>query len=570
METTLNNFNNLHPTERSVALKACGIQENSAFICVGKNFLNKYGDAKVRVISRRPMPLGTASEGFLNHERDGLVILLSLDLLDRSDLVNTSAIPDAIYVKADVLYGNGVPPCNSVQLMCCDAGKDNESQDGAAWSTGSGSPQLVKKTLQLGKPVPTTVPEFLALENIVRSTLQGISHVIASTTPSVLCASWIEEGLKIVEQREEKKYDSGNVNRLKRVLGQPKFDYTSSMSLAFIQSVTKGPEPPQGFRAVAKMLNAEAHAGACGAFKVEVSSSWAGVPTIMYFVGDAFGLKLAHEALTFAPSILLHPIGTEKSDADARSGATTSSPNAVLLLPLQSGALGTTKEGAVAGYMVVYLDQQQQKIAASMCADCPGNRDAGRLVEMLVSMCEWKLKVTESADDLINDVILEPIKRSMMQAKTAAQSFSKLQAGTQTWLLSEMKNELLLSIDPGTNETQGYLGDAVLDFIFALDGLKNWNGGNVCEKTTNKNLGNHLPETLRNYFSKKWNISAIKRRADVVEALFGALAMALWVSPRTATLRSARGTSDPPEAPPFSVLLEVCQALMSVLNLSTS
>ncbi|ORC85751.1 uncharacterized protein TM35_000332080 [Trypanosoma theileri] len=224
-------------------------------------------------------------------------------------------------------------------------------------------------------------------------------------------------------------------------------------------------------------------------------------------------------------------------------------------------------------------------------ADKDDNNDNvnGALSSVKVLVDEWVLVAAPPINKFIESQFIIPMEQQLRSQHTCKTPFTQLSEETQTALLQSLREQLLIAVTPGKNEALEYLGDAMLDFLVVQKELNTWKGGSLAGGAANRNLATCLPDTVSQHLLLLYGISNKKRRADVVEALIGAVVQALWIIPRQAEMMMMMGdgnvdnlitidttTTDNnkrntlelhSELLPFSCVIQAVQVMMAVMKI---
>lgn len=217
-------------------------------------------------------------------------------------------------------------------------------------------------------------------------------------------------------------------------------------------------------------------------------------------------------------------------------------------------------------------------VVVGATADSPSSNAAARpqdLTEVLGD--EWMLSGTWPADCIVDSLLIPPFRHLL----SLALAFHPMQpprdndhwdgATVMDTAVEETRDVVLRDLrelfyaaltEPAQMERLEFVGDAVADYWVSLrllsacteDGVPLWQHGAITSDTTNRTLSAWAPAVVKDYFVAFNKVSNQKRRADVVEALVGALAVALWVRPRRRSW-----------TPRFSLLLLCYGALQRIL-----
>lgn len=159
----------------------------------------------------------------------------------------------------------------------------------------------------------------------------------------------------------------------------------------------------------------------------------------------------------------------------------------------------------------------------------------------------WALEVVWPASVLLDCTLLPPL------AHVLEQRLSKELQPFRCEYVQAVRRQLLFIFHCREYlEIAEFVGDALLDFVVSMRVLSEnapddkakllWSRGSFTDVTSNRNLNSCLPAPLLAYARATFRMSSMKKGADLVEALFGGLAIALWVLPLHAELTAKTET----------------------------
>ncbi|KEG08041.1 hypothetical protein DQ04_08151010 [Trypanosoma grayi] len=545
------NNDNKEETLWAAALAANNVTSKSAFVRISPTFLERHLDRCVRVVCQEPdMPSAAAA------------LLLPLGEILQQFVRRPG--PDMSIVHAAVLYGDGTSPDITVEALRVGETSANaeENEEGTKHGVNGGvnntapcclTPQFIQLeglTTVDDKSTEATTIDVAALPNVVhfdaaeaRSLLRFTmrecalaANAMRAIPLATLCSRWLAGSAAV--QNWASASAAGEFDALSIVLPCKRCSTGSAL---------------HGRAAAIKQLRAELRAGHFG--PVRASAEHKQQLFTVYFEASPNGDENSAKALPMTPMLLLLPrhaldVGTH---AETDSDGLARRCRAVLVVPFNRDGNNSENSEGMKSYVAVGLSEEE----ALRCRENGG--ELLQSVEVLVD--EWVLNASPSIVDVVEREFITPVEHSL-RLPPAPLVFNELPEEQQTSLLQSLRQQLQLAITPGKNEALEYLGDAVLDFVAAQEKLAEWSHGPVVKSTSNAVLARQLPEELCEYLSVVYNISGRKQRADVVEALFGAVAMALWVIPRSAAANRAAGLL------PFAVVLRAVRALAGALEIA--
>ncbi|CBH09759.1 conserved hypothetical protein [Trypanosoma brucei gambiense DAL972] len=584
------------PVRRAAALLASKVTTKSAFLSVSRSFLGLHLQRPVCVVH------SNIFEGGAMHLRQTAghgqpprgVLLLHLSDIVYNAISNVDTKRGALFVKSEILYCGDAssvrsepikslcleteepktctePPSTSALLFARLAEK-SITFNVPAESPRVSSPTLANRILTLKRPTPTTnATEFLC-------GLRSLSHGMGNFAREAFFKKWIEDILALLRARNNRNgSDRSNSCRTptEKVLSvTPDCVYTD-FSLIIAGKQKKDNSRPPGLRSLSKELINGIAEGGCD--PLYIKSKQEGT-IVVYFQSTVSDERDVTEFFFSSPLLLLRSSYTVGDNEGKQTEEETSVANhrSALFLRVDKSSDSFAEGDTFRSLTVVELDREQKKVAEALRSDC-NTEVTLRSVELCVD--EWCLEVLVPLEKVVEECIFAPIKQCLYGRGNSESPFLLLSEADQAKLEQSLMEQLLLAVTPVKNEALEYLGDAVLDFVVAQEKLNSWTGGPIVDATCNASLAKCLFPQLRNYFEMKLGISNQKRQADMVEAIFGAVAMALWVIPRRKVLESSTDTtvtgSGGGETPaaggllPFAALLSVTKALMDALNITT-
>ncbi|CCD17160.1 unnamed protein product [Trypanosoma congolense IL3000] len=558
-------------TQQAATLLSNKVVSGSAFLPIHEHFLNMHEECRVHVVHSHfvngvgAVPFEAAPGG----ESCGVVFLLPVSEIPVGNVLKNTENPQILYVKGETLYGEpqlrGVP----LDALCLEAGEHSLGGDGAGGGVGAvQSCRIAVKEVVLDLPVGPQVSGSPALVNsnvfdeksdteldpaVWLQHLRYISQRLLLVTKESFCKEWLEG---IFDSYKEDKSCEDVSKMITNVLSGS-FEYAHSSLSLLVPRGRTGVRLSQKGRPPLETLTNAAGRGECDPLYISANRQR---QVVVYFHADSpWGAD--QETVQQTVLLFLSSSQWEPPGADEEGGAKllVDGRTAVLLLPSKA----QRKNGAGGDFFrtrtAVELSVAQQSDAEAMCGIC-GSTGSLRSVELLVD--ELAFEVLTPITDIVDTMLLAPVKRSLSSGKDATLPFLSLPVEARATIIQSLRQYLLMAVQPLINETLEFLGDAVLDFVVAQETLNTWGGGPVAEATSNIQLGRSLPLPLIRYYELKFKITNKKRHADTVEAIFGALAMVLWVIPFRG---EGKHTADGPL--PFSVLQCVTRDLMTALGI---
>ncbi|RNF11757.1 ribonuclease III [Trypanosoma rangeli] len=575
------------------ALVATKINSNSAFVRVSKTFIDLHREKMVRVVHPQPY-CSAASES----PEEGVLLLLLSEM--NSDVI-TRSTEGMTYIRAEVLYGDGVSTEITVEALRLLNQKEGEGSTCAAnkergdiGCSSSGGAQLCRFTRQLIQLCgQVRVAELSSNADIKKNTENNkdngltpqpfiyfdaaaarrcLRFVAAEATSAfaalgefdlgVVCSRWLAVGSSLLSCHANEKNLAATFSAV---------DAFAALSLILPRMRCSDGAVPYGWQVATKELRIEVRAGAF--VPLHVSSQRQKHPFTVYFAQRTPADVNDGASLATTPMVLLRPQRTtdvrRTAPVSASDEEATPRPRAALVLSYISLQDDEYEDGAV--LIAMELSEEDE-------AQCRGDRDdgdihpdednrsdggGGALLWSTVIVDEWELETVAPIAEIVEREFMLPLERSLRTSNMAC-CFRNFPVEVQDALLQSMRSQLLLAVTPEQNETLEYLGDAILDFVVAQDKLSTWTAGPIVSESSNKHLAPHLPEVIARHLRLLCNISNEKRKADVVEALFGAVVMALWVVPYSGV---AKGPVSAAGCLPFTCVLEVVRGLMDVLHI---
>nr|AOA52380.1 dicer 2 [Trypanosoma conorhini] len=579
--------------EWDTVLAANKVFLQSSFVRVSQTFLKLHMQRMVRVV--HPLPYCAAA----SDSPDEGVLLLHLSEID-SDVI-TGPTEGVRYIRAEALYGDGVATDIAVETLrplnqrkssegVCDANKEEGVNGGSGGGTGAQLRGFTRHLFQLSGWSRAADPDPNS-EN-KKTSEDGNGNRLGAQPPLYFDAAAARRCLRFVSSEAAKAFAGLGVLDLGVVC--PRWLATGSTLLgcsadaaklaaaASVEGAFAVPSlilprmrcsdgaVPYGCQEATKEIRIELRAGAFAALCV--GSERQKQPFTVYFPQDAAKGVGGDAPLDNTPMLLLRPRrggGGARLTAPEREGEEQAHlrPRAALLLSCINVRDDELGDGSV--LISVELSEEDEARCRGGAEDdfhpgkdtCSGGRGALRWAVTIFDV--WELETAPPIAELVERELVRPLQLSL-RATDAACHFHNLPVAEQDALLQSLREQFIMAVTPGRNEELEYLGDAILDFVVAQHTLEAWRIGPIVSESSNRKLASHLPETLTRYLRLQWHICNEKRKADVVEALFGAVLMALWVIPQSSV---AGGPVTAIGRLPFTGVLQAVRGLMDVLCL---